>query len=294
MQREGPPWQTELPDLERELSRLWGKFSPSGHVAEAAAYSLFAGGKRLRPLLVTLSHRACGGAKPVAALRVGLAIEMIHTYSLIHDDLPALDDDEFRRGRPTCHKVYGPMVALMAGDLLQVAAFWTICKTLQDQESLMTRVAREVSIAAGATGMVAGQVADLEGEGAPPAGEVVDFIHTHKTAALIRCCCRVGGLMAGAPDGFLEALASYGEKVGLAFQVVDDILDLEGDPRCMGKERGGDLRRGKITFPAVHGLAASRGRARRLVREACQALAPLGDRGKELGSLATYVISRKA
>ncbi len=288
------PWRTLLPTLERELRRTWEAFSPGGPVAEAAAYSLFAGGKRLRPVLVLLSHRACGGTGERVALQVGLATEMIHTYSLIHDDLPELDDDEYRRGKPTCHIVYGGRTALMAGDLLQAAAFWTLGQALETDERLLEAVAAELSGAAGAAGMVAGQVADLHAEGAPPSADAVDFIHRHKTAALLRCCCRLGALIASADADRLALLTAYGESLGLAFQVADDILDLEGDRGSMGKEPGSDVRSGKMTHPAVHGLEASRERARVLIEEACRALLPFGERGRELGALAKYVVSRKA
>jgi geranylgeranyl diphosphate synthase type II len=288
------PWKRLLPTLERELRNTWDAFSPGGSAAEAAAYSLFAGGKRLRPILVVLSHGACGGGMEPAAIQVGLAVEMIHTYSLLHDDLPALDDDAYRRGRPTCHRIYGTETALMAGDLLQVAAFWTVARALEGDSALLRRVAEELSRAAGGGGMVAGQVADLAAEGASPSPRLVEFIHQNKTAALLRCCCRIGALVAEAEPGSLEAMTVYGERLGLAFQVVDDILDLEGDRDRIGKEPGSDLRRRKMTYPRVYGLETSRERARELIDEACEALRPVGERRRELESLARYVISREA
>ncbi len=288
------PWKRLLPTVERELRKTWDAFSPGGAVAEAAAYSLFAGGKRLRPILVVLSHRACGGVREPAAIQVGLAAEMVHTYSLVHDDLPALDDDAYRRGRATCHRVYGIETALMAGDLLQVAAFWTLARALGGDAELLKLAAAELSSAVGGGGMVAGQVADLAAEGAAPSPHMVEFIHRNKTAALLRCCCRLGALIAEADRDHLEAVTAYGERLGLAFQVVDDILDLEGSRDRIGKEPGSDLRRGKMTYPGVHGLEVSRERARALIDDACGALPPVGERGGELKSLARYVLSREA
>jgi geranylgeranyl diphosphate synthase type II len=287
------PWKSLLPAVERELRSTWDAFSPGGSAAEAAAYSLFAGGKRLRPILVVLSHRACGGGRESVALQVGVAVEMIHTYSLIHDDLPALDDDAFRRGKPTCHRVFGIATALLAGDLLQVAAFWTLTRALDGTAALLRLAVSELSTAAGADGMVGGQVADVAAEGAPSSAALVEFIHRHKTAALLRCCCRLGALVGGASRDWLDAITVYGERVGLAFQVVDDILDLEGRRDRLGKEPGSDLRRGKMTYPGVHGLDASRERARVLIEEACEALVPFGERGRELEALARHVLSRE-
>jgi geranylgeranyl diphosphate synthase type II len=263
-------------------------------VHEAMRYSVFAGGKRLRPLLVLLACEAVGG-NPGDALPAAAALEMIHTYSLIHDDLPAMDDDDYRRGRPTCHKVYGEAIAILAGDGLLTQAF----RVLADPDSTRVPAERrlqiitEIADAAGSCGMVGGQAMDILAEGREIDQPTLLYLHTHKTGALILASIRVGGLAGGADGGSLRSLTRYGERVGLAFQIVDDILDIEGAIEEMGKTAGSDLRRKKATFPAVVGLEESRQEAARLIWEAKETLRPLGEKGAVLAALADFVGKRR-
>jgi geranylgeranyl diphosphate synthase type II len=263
-------------------------------VHEAMRYSVFAGGKRLRPILALLACEAAGGnsedAMPAAA-----ALEMIHTYSLIHDDLPAMDDDDYRRGRQTCHRVYGEAMAILAGDALLTQAF----RVLADAGSSRVRpddrlrIIAEIAEAAGSRGMVGGQAMDILAEGREIDRETLHYLHTHKTGALIRASLRVGAIAGGASEEQLEAVTGYGERVGLAFQIVDDILDIEGSSAEMGKSAGSDLRRKKATYPAVMGLEESRRQAARLLAEAKDALQPLGRKAAPLLALADFVGSRR-
>lgn len=269
--------------------------TPPVKLHEAMRYSLFAGGKRLRPILCLASAEAVGGTE-AQALPAACALECIHTYSLIHDDLPAMDDDDFRRGRPTSHKVFGEGLAILAGDALLTYAFQLLVDPALYEPGVESKVLAEVvsavASAAGAAGMVGGQVADLEAEGREMEAEGLAFIHTHKTAALIRASVVAGALLGGGSKADLEALALYGSSVGLAFQIVDDILDVVGDAETLGKAVGGDAAHAKATYPAVHGLEASRAEAARLVGEACGALEPFGDKGEPLRALALFVAER--
>jgi geranylgeranyl diphosphate synthase type II len=259
-------------------------------------YSLLAGGKRLRPILCVAAAEAVGG-KETQALPAACALECIHTYSLIHDDLPAMDDDDLRRGRPTSHKVFGEAMAILAGDALLTYAFQLLSDPALYEEQVkpevMVEVIRFVADAAGAQGMVGGQVADVEAEGrhVDPAG--LAYIHTHKTAALIRASVVSGALLGGGSSEEVEALARYGSAIGLAFQIVDDILDVIGDSESLGKAVGGDAAHDKATYPAVHGLEASRAEAEKLIKEACDALEPFGERGAPLEALALFVLERQ-
>ncbi len=264
-------------------------------IHEAVRYSVFAGGKRLRPILVLAATEAAGG-QVEQALPAAAAIELIHTYSLIHDDLPAMDDDDFRRGRPTCHKVYGEAMAILAGDALLTQAFIL----LSDEPSwprvdakARLRVIREIAQAAGSRGMVGGQVVDILQEDQEVDLPILQYLHTHKTGALIRACLRVGGILASAGPKQMEALTRYGERIGLAFQIVDDILDLEGSLEALGKRAGSDLRKKKATFPALLGIEESRQRAHRLAEEAKQALMVFGERRAVLGAIADFVVTRR-
>ncbi len=262
-------------------------------VRRAMVYSLFPGGKRLRPLLAIAACRACGG-RVGDVLPAAAAIEMVHTYSLIHDDLPALDDDDLRRGRATSHRVFGEAMAILAGDALLTHAF-EVAATHPARAVLEGRRLRAIQVlarAAGVGGMIAGQVMDLETEGRPYSYARLQGIHRGKTGALISASVQIGGIMAGAPPPVLRALARYGDGIGLAFQIIDDILDLEGTVERLGKRTGKDARARKATFPALLGLEASRRRARRAVEEAVRALAPLGRRRKPLAEIATFVLSR--
>jgi geranylgeranyl diphosphate synthase type II len=264
-------------------------------VFEAMRYSLFAGGKRVRPILAIAAAEAAG-ARTAGLLPVAGALELIHTYSLIHDDLPAMDNDDFRRGRPTCHKVYGDAVAILAGDGLLNLAF----EVLSDPKRLKTvpaarmiAITREISRAAGVFGMVGGQVVDMESEGKDDIDfPTLEYIHTHKTGALIRASVRTGALYARASEKRLKALTRYGEYVGLAFQIADDILDITGTQEELGKDAGSDLKRGKKTFPSFYGLEESRRRAREVSDRAVLALKDFDRRAEPLRELARYIVER--
>lgn len=252
---------------------------------EAVRYSLFAGGKRLRPAL------ALGAADIIAgddtpALPAACAIEMIHTYSLIHDDLPAMDNDDLRRGRPTSHKAFGEATAILAGDALLTMAFDVLASTGN------AHVIREMAQAAGATGMVGGQLLDMEAEGQAIDLEGLRRIHAYKTGALIRVAVRAGALLAGAGTGQLDALTRYGEHIGLAFQIADDILDVVGDEKTLGKRVGGDASHEKATYPALVGLDLARKLAANAVDDALLALAPFGSEADGFRALARYIIER--
>jgi geranylgeranyl diphosphate synthase type II len=263
-------------------------------VFEAMRYSLFAGGKRVRPILAIASAEALG-AKTSGLLPVAGTLELIHTYSLIHDDLPAMDDDDFRRGRPTCHKVYGEAMAILAGDGLLNMAF----EALSDPRRLraippgrLVAIMREISLASGVFGMIGGQVVDMESEGKEVDFPTLEYIHTRKTGALIRASVRVGALYAKASEKRLKALTRYGEMVGLAFQIADDILDIVGTQEEIGKDVGSDLKKGKKTFPSFYGLEESRRRANEVAGHAVAALKDFDRKADPLRELATYIVTR--
>jgi geranylgeranyl diphosphate synthase type II len=265
-------------------------------VHEAMQYSVFAGGKRLRPILVIAGAEAVGG-HPGDVLPTACAFELIHTYSLIHDDLPAMDDDDYRRGRPTSHRVFGEAIAILAGDALLTHAFGLVAASFATGRvppAVLPEVLREIVDAAGTPGMIGGQVVDVESEGRVVSPETLEYIHTHKTGALIRAAARVGALLACAPPPALEALTLYGARLGLTFQIVDDILDVEGSLETLGKTAGSDRRKKKVTYPDYHGLEASRARATALTREGQAALAGLGPAAEPLIALADFVLKRKA
>ncbi len=260
-------------------------------LAEAMAYSLLAGGKRLRPVLALMAAEACG-ADPDAALPAACALEMVHTYSLIHDDLPAMDDDDLRRGRPTCHKAFDEATAILAGDGLLTLAFEVVARHTRPAAAALACV-RELAEAAGPAGMVGGQMADLEGEQSPDINvEGLESIHRRKTGALLRAPLRMGALVAGAPEAELAALDAYGRALGLAFQVVDDLLDVEGDAEKMGKRTQKDAGLGKWTYPGLLGVEGSRRKAEALAQEAVAALEPLGGRADRLRDLAWQLLER--
>jgi geranylgeranyl diphosphate synthase type II len=263
-------------------------------IHEAMRYSVFAGGKRLRPLLVLLACEAVGG-KPEDALPAAAALEMIHTYSLIHDDLPAMDDDDYRRGRPTCHKVYGEAIAILAGDALLTQAFQVLADSsgMEIPADRRVQIVAEIALAAGSQGMVGGQAMDIIAEGQQIQPATLLYLHTHKTGCLIRASIRAGAMAGGADCLYLDALTRYGERVGLAFQIVDDILDIEGSSQEMGKTAGSDLRKKKATYPAVLGMEVSRKEAGRLLQEAKDALHPLGEAAGVLIALADFVGRRR-
>ncbi|HTK93535.1 MAG TPA: farnesyl diphosphate synthase [Verrucomicrobiae bacterium] len=293
-------FESYLKDRAQRVDLALDRFLPADTVApetihKAMRYSVFAGGKRLRPVLVIAGAEAVGGRMD-DVMPTACALEMIHTYSLIHDDLPAMDNDDFRRGRPTSHKVFGEAMAILAGDGLLTLAFRLIAENWRP--AMDARVLRDVLVdvsdAAGTDGMVGGQVADLEAEGRRVSPDMLEYIHLHKTAALIRTSIRVGARLSGARDEQLRALTVAGGDLGLAFQIVDDILDVTGTTEQLGKTAGKDQAQQKATYPAIHGIEASQAQAGRLVGEALHALAPLGPPAEPLRALARFILERKA
>jgi geranylgeranyl diphosphate synthase type II len=265
----------------------------------AMRYSLFAGGKRIRPLLAMAAAEAVC-VNPEGIENAACALELIHTYSLIHDDLPALDNDDLRRGRPTCHKVFGDAMAILAGDALLTLAFEVLSKlpgpNMQGVGAeRRIRLVAELATAAGtAGGMIGGQVNDLQGEGQEPTAALLESIHRAKTGALLRASVRMGAIYAGAEETQLAALTCFGEHIGLAFQIVDDVLDVEESSEALGKTAGKDAQQKKITFPAVYGLERSRAMAEQERLAAHQALRAFGNRAERLLQLADLVVQRKA
>ena len=264
-------------------------------VHRAMRYSVLAGGKRLRPILVIAGAEAVG-APPATVMPAACALEMIHTYSLIHDDLPAMDDDDYRRGRLTNHKVFGDAVAILAGDALLTLAFKLVADNaaLVSDPRVVCDVVAAIAEASGTFGMVGGQVVDIESEGKAITPETLEYIHRHKTAALLRGSLWVGARLGGADAAALAAIDDAGQSLGLAFQIVDDILDVEGSLEALGKTAGSDARKQKATYPALHGLEVSRREARRLIEEAKSRLAVFGDRATPIRALADFVVERKS
>lgn len=256
-------------------------------LAEAIRYALLAPGKRLRPQLVLMGCEACGG-DPDHAMPAAVAVEMIHAYSLVHDDLPAMDDDDLRRGRPTCHKQFDEATAVLVGDSLQALAFETLAAGIQPAQ-LAARCCLELARAAGPAALVGGQADDLEAEFKPPGPEQLQFIHQRKTGALFRVSLRLGALIAGADERRLAALDDYARQLGLAFQVTDDLLDVAGREEAVGKRLGKDQRQGKMTYPALLGVEASREKAAELIARAIAAVSILNERGGPLVALAEFV-----
>ncbi|NOY64339.1 MAG: polyprenyl synthetase family protein [Nitrospirae bacterium] len=258
---------------------------------EAMKYSLFAGGKRIRPILCIAAYEACGG-EAEHILPQASAIELIHTYSLIHDDLPAMDDDDLRRGKPTSHKVFGEAMAILAGDALLTEAFVMFTQNrVFDAQNLIDAL-RELAEAAGPFGMVGGQAEDIISENKEPDPKTLHFIHTHKTGALIRASITIAPILAGAPRDYFDGLSAYGEKVGLAFQIVDDILDVVGEEDKLGKKTGSDKDRGKITYPALYGLERSKAAAEELIMEAIHAIEKIERKDGPLKAIAEYILER--
>jgi geranylgeranyl diphosphate synthase type II len=282
---------------QREVDRALDRFLPKSSVApatihKAMRYSLFAGGKRLRPILCLAAAEACGG-KINAALPHACAVECIHTYSLIHDDLPSMDNDDLRRGRPTCHKVFGDGIAILAGDALLTIAFEIATHAKAVSRYDLRDIFREITEAAGSRKLIAGQVADLEAEGRRLTRAEVRSIHENKTAALLTTSVRLGAMSANATAKQLAAVTAFGRALGLAFQVIDDILDVTQTSEKLGKSAGKDLAAQKATYPAVIGLEKSRMEARRLTRRAHAALEPLADDARVLRALADYLLARE-
>ncbi len=285
--------QTKL--IDAELDRLMPpEDTPPATIHRAMRYSLFAGGKRIRPFLCLEGGRVIADGTPGLAA-AACSLEMVHTYSLIHDDLPALDNDDLRRGRPTSHKVFGEAMAVLAGDGLLTRAFQVLGQLDGVAVDRRARLVEELAVAAGSVGgMIGGQVNDLEGENQPPTPELLESIHRAKTGALLRVSVRMGAILAGAKDEELGALSRYGEHIGLAFQIVDDILDVEESSATLGKTAGKDAAQHKITFPAVYGLEVSHRMAEQERERAHEALERFGARAKWLRELADLIVHRKA
>jgi geranylgeranyl diphosphate synthase type II len=280
--------------VDSELDRLVPPESTApATIHRAMRYSLFAGGKRIRPILcMEAAHTVSGHVDGVAAC--ACALELIHTYSLIHDDLPALDNDDYRRGKLTNHKVFGDAMAILAGDALLTLAFQVLAQLETTAERKAALIAELATASGTVGGMIGGQVADLEGEGKPASAELLESIHRAKTGALLRASLRLGAIFAGAAPEQYAALSCYGEHVGLAFQIVDDILDVEESSEALGKTAGKDAAQHKITFPAVYGLEASHGMAAGECQRAHQVLAPFGERAARLHELADLIVHRKS
>ncbi|HTU41450.1 MAG TPA: farnesyl diphosphate synthase [Candidatus Aquilonibacter sp.] len=262
-------------------------------IHKAMRHSVFAGGKRLRPVLCMEAARMIAGSLPAGIEELGAALEMLHTYSLIHDDLPALDNDDLRRGRPTCHKVYGEALAILAGDALQTQAYEVLARLRCPAEDCV-RIIEEIARGTGTTdGMIGGQVVDLEAEHTQPTAEMLEYIHRSKTAALITASLVSGGLYAGANDDEVRKLRAFGQSVGLAFQIVDDILDVTQTSEQLGKTAGKDTAAQKATYPALFGLEESEHKADALVKAALEQLESFGERAITLKELARYLVERK-
>ena len=286
-----------LRSRQKLIDRVLNRYLPKENtrpatIHKAMRYSLFAGGKRLRPILTLAATEACGG-KMEAALPLACAMECIHTYSLVHDDLPSMDNDDFRRGRPTCHKVFGDGIAVLAGDALLTIAFEIVSHAKPSRRYDMSTLLREVAVAAGSRKLIAGQVADLEAEGKRAEHEELRYIHENKTAAILTASVCLGAMSANAPSKELAAMTKFGRALGLAFQVIDDILDVTQTTEKLGKSAGKDIAAQKATYPAVIGLEKSRAEAKRLTKKAHDALSMFGRSGQVLHALANYLLERE-
>ncbi len=263
-------------------------------IHQAMRHSVFAGGKRIRPILSIEAGRAVAGSLPEAIAELGAALEMLHTYSLIHDDLPALDNDDLRRGRPTCHKVYGEAVAILAGDALQTQAY-EVLSQLRCPPDARVKIIEEIARGTGTVnGMIGGQVVDLEAERTKPNAETLEYIHRSKTAALITASVVTGGIYANANAAEVQNLRRFGQAIGLAFQIVDDILDVTQTSQQLGKTAGKDIASEKATYPALFGLEESRKKAQALLKDAHKAVKGFGAEGETLKSLAHFLIERES
>ena len=282
---------------QKSVDRALDRFLPKETVApatihKAMRYSLFAGGKRLRPILCLAAADACGG-KMANALPLACAMECIHTYSLVHDDLPSMDNDDVRRGRATCHKVFGDGVAVLAGDALLTVAFEIAARAHPTRRYSISKIVSEIASAAGSRRLIAGQVADLEAEGRPADHVLVRYIHENKTAAMLTSSVRLGAMSANANEKVLNALTRFGRALGLAFQIIDDILDVTQTSEKLGKSAGKDIAAHKATYPAVMGLDGARAEAGRLTRVAQSALRSFGQKADRLGQIANYLLERE-
>jgi geranylgeranyl diphosphate synthase type II len=286
-----------LTTRQKKIDRALDRFLPKEEtkpatIHKAMRYSVFAGGKRLRPILCLAAAEACGG-RIDHALPFACAMECIHTYSLVHDDLPSMDNDDFRRGRPTCHKVFGDGIAVLAGDALLTIAFEIVSRAEPTPRYNMSMLLREVAVAAGSQKLIAGQVADLEAEGKKAGRAELRYIHENKTAAILTTSVRLGSMSANANAKQLEAITDFGRSLGLAFQVIDDILDVTQTSEKLGKSAGKDVAAKKATYPAVIGLEKSRAEAKRLTRKAHNALSIFRAKGDARRALANYLLERE-
>jgi geranylgeranyl diphosphate synthase type II len=274
------------------LSRLIAQQTDiSGDLKEAIKYTLEAGGKRVRSALVLWCCELVSGRINRNAEIAAAAIEMVHTYSLIHDDLPAMDDDDFRRGRPTCHKAFDEATAVLTGDALLTLAFEILAKEIDDP-AVAVRLIGELAQAAGPAGMIAGQMADLKAENGSGGEKILEYIHTNKTAKMFRCAAAMGAICGQATDSDLDRLCEYGLKIGLGFQIADDILDICASSEHLGKTAGKDTKAGKVTYPAVVGMEKSKNLGKKLADEAIAVLEPFGQRADTLRNLAIALLKR--
>ena len=281
-------------DLHAHFERIIARYSAAPpKLMEAITYSLYAGGKRMRPALILESCRACGGSGESMrhAMSAAAAMELIHTFSLVHDDLPAMDNDDLRRGRPTNHKVFGEAMAILAGDAMMTIAFEALASDVP--APLANQMVLELARSSGPAGMIGGQVLDMIGESSRLTIDELRHLHRLKTGALLTCSCRLGAIAAGADDDSLSALTAFGQQIGLAFQIVDDILDETSTPEQMGKATHKDAAKGKNTYPQLLGLDASRKAADKALASSIDAIEPLGPAADDLRALARYVVQRK-
>jgi geranylgeranyl diphosphate synthase type II len=287
-------FESDRAGIEEALDRLLPKEEAQpASIHKAMRYSVFAGGKRIRPILC-LEAASMFSENPVAAVSAGCALEFIHTYSLIHDDLPALDNDDFRRGKPTCHKVFGEAIAILAGDALLTLAFQTLAFVPVEPQRRLNILATIAQAAGTDRGMIGGQVADLEAEKKAPDVGTLEYIHRSKTAALIRASIVAGGIAGGAANEDVERLRRFGENIGWAFQVVDDILDVEESSAVLGKTAGKDQAQQKATYPALFGILQSRDIAADLAAKALSELDCYGERASHLRELAQFLVARRS
>ncbi|AEF94944.1 Polyprenyl synthetase [Desulfotomaculum nigrificans CO-1-SRB] len=290
-------YQDQLKSYALAVDKALNEYLPAAEVYpstihEAMRYSVFAGGKRLRPILTIAAAEAVGGSME-QVMPVACALELIHTYSLVHDDLPAMDNDDFRRGRPTNHKVYGEAMAILVGDALLTQAFEVIAGTaVKVSPDKVNQVTLEIARAAGSLGLIGGQVVDTLSEDQVIDGQVLEYIHRHKTGALFRVAVRAGAILSGASAEELAALTTYAEQMGLAFQIKDDLLDIEGDEAKIGKPVGSDVKNKKATYPALYGLEKAREMAARAAAEAVAALEIFGPKAEFLRSIMHFIINR--
>ena len=292
-------WMKDLSRTRLFIEKALLKYFPppdkyTFRVRRAMQYSLMGGGKRIRPLLCLMACKAVGG-RTIQAYPAACALEYIHTYSLIHDDLPALDNDDLRRGQPTCHKKYGEATAILAGDALLTEAFSLLSRSnvmRNTPAEIRISMIQEVAKASGIKGMVAGQEADLSAEKKKISLDALKYIHRNKTGALIRASRVCGGLVGGGKEKEIKALKTFGEKIGLAFQVKDDLLNVEGKSELMGKGTGTDEKKSKATYPLLIGMEQSRIIGKTLLKDACKALGIFGSRGEPLIQIGTYILSR--